>query len=245
VHGRDVHGRDAEGWDAHARLGERVAAAARDALAADPEAPALDDARYLDWVADELSDAARRSARRVPHDEYVARGRALRAAVEARRLGVALRAGAPPWRVPTVRGTPSAVLARALAEGATPAVELAAAAGGGRELWDEPCDRWLELPDGLPPARYLALRVRGDSMAPVMRSGDTVLVRLDGGDGGEVQPGCVVIARHPDAGYVCKRVRRVDADGIALDSLAPDGPSFTLPPDGRLVLGTVVMVWRA
>ena len=77
-------------------------------------------------------------------------------------------------------------------------------------------------------------------MAPVMRSGDTVLVRLER----EVLPGSVVIARHPEAGYVCKRVRGVDAAGIALDSLAPDGPSFVLPADARLVLGTVVMVWR-
>jgi phage repressor protein C with HTH and peptisase S24 domain len=122
-------------------------------------------------------------------------------------------------------------------------VALAAAAGVGREMWDAPVDRWVELPPGTPRGRYLALRIAGDSMEPVMHSGDTVLVAL----GRPLRAGAVVVARHPDDGYVCKRVRGFRGRGrrevAELESLAPGRPLIALPRDERLVVGQVVAVW--
>jgi SOS-response transcriptional repressor LexA len=76
-------------------------------------------------------------------------------------------------------------------------------------------------------------------MAPLMHTGDTVLVRV----GGDVQRETVVVARHPENGYVCKRVRTVRRDAIELASLEPGNPIIRLPRDPACIVGTVVMVW--
>jgi phage repressor protein C with HTH and peptisase S24 domain len=94
----------------------------------------------------------------------------------------------------------------------------------------------------LPDARYLALRVVGTSMAPMLRSGDVVLVRADA-RGRDVRAGRVVVARHPDDGYVCKRVQAVGAREVVLASLEPGHPPVRLPRDPALVVGTVVAAW--
>jgi SOS-response transcriptional repressor LexA len=72
-----------------------------------------------------------------------------------------------------------------------------------------------------------------------MHTGDTVLVRR----GGEVKRDTVIVARHPDDGYVCKRVSRVRRASIELASLAPGRPAIAIPRDARLVVGTVMLVW--
>jgi phage repressor protein C with HTH and peptisase S24 domain len=120
-----------------------------------------------------------------------------------------------------------------------PVVELGIAAGVGRELWDEPADAWVEVPNDAPAGDYVALRVVGDSMAPLMHTGDTVLVRR----GADVRRDTVIVARHPDDGYVCKRVSRVRRESIELASLAPGRPPIVIPRDARLVVGTVMLVW--
>jgi hypothetical protein len=51
------------------------------------------------------------------------------------------------------------------------------------------------------------------------------------------------VARHPEDGYICKRVRRVRGATIELESLAPGRPVITLPRRDELVLGTVVAAW--
>jgi SOS-response transcriptional repressor LexA len=66
-----------------------------------------------------------------------------------------------------------------------------------------------------------------------------VLVRR----GGDVQRDTVVVARHPDDGYVCKRVRRIRREAIELASLAPGRPAIVIPRDPRLIVGTVMLVW--
>jgi phage repressor protein C with HTH and peptisase S24 domain len=76
-------------------------------------------------------------------------------------------------------------------------------------------------------------------MEPVMHTGDTVLVAL----GRPLRAGAVVVARRPDDGYVCKRVRRLTPRGAELESLAPGRPVIRLPRDERLVVGQVVAVW--
>jgi nickel-type superoxide dismutase maturation protease len=50
-------------------------------------------------------------------------------------------------------------------------------------------------------ARFGFAVVRGDSMLPVLRSGDRLLVRY----GADVRPGNVVVARFPDGVTVIKR----------------------------------------
>ena len=115
------------------------------------------------------------------------------------------------------------------------------AAGTGRELFDEPCDAWVALPAGLPAGRYVALRVVGDSMIPLLHSGDVVLVDLDAA----VRPGAIAVARHPDHGSVVKRVLRAGGGALRLVSLNPAYPPLELPPGAGALLGPVVLRWCA
>lgn len=217
------------------------------ALLADAGSAAWGDPQFVAWLAD-AARAADRSERRAGDAAFLARGQALLARAQARRLGIH-RYPAPPDDVGADRAAgPRAVRERPasgpVVRGArvVPVVELGVAAGPGRDLWDEPPERWLRVPDALPDARYLALRVVGTSMAPMLRSGDVVLVRADA-RGREVRPGRVVVARHPDDGYVCKRVHAVGARDVALASLEPGHALLRLPRDPALVVGTVVAAW--
>jgi peptidase S24-like protein len=144
---------------------------------------------------------------------------------------------------PSARDVPGMPLAQSVDEasaaGCTAVTALAAAAGEGRELWNEECDRWLELPPHLIGGRYLALGVAGDSMTPLLHDGDTILVQL----GSEIHPGTVVVARRADSDYVVKRVGRVRARGIELVSLNPAYEPITVRRDSNTVLGTVILRW--
>jgi SOS-response transcriptional repressor LexA len=146
-----------------------------------------------------------------------------------------------------VRDTAAGPLARAIAAArgtrAAPLAELGVAAGSGRELFDEPCDTWVALPPELPPSRYVALRVVGDSMTPLLHSDDVVLVDLDA----TVPPGVVAVAHHPEHGYVVKRVSgAVGARrGALLVSLNPAYPPLELRPGTGALLGPVVLRWCA
>lgn len=117
--------------------------------------------------------------------------------------------------------------------------ELAIAAGSGCELWDVECDTTIELSADLPRGPYVALEVTGDSMEPLLHSGDTVLVKLEE----KASPGSVVVARDPEHGYVVKEVGRLTAHGIELLSLNPEFPPLRVPHGSGAVLGTVVMKW--
>ena len=123
--------------------------------------------------------------------------------------------------------------------GTAPLIELGVAAGTGRELLEEPCDTRVALPPGAPPGRYVALRVVGDSMRPLLHSGDVVLVALDA----SVLAGAVVVAQHPEHGYVVKRIGRPGVRGTPLGSLNPAYPTLTLPPGSGAVIGRVVLRW--
>jgi SOS-response transcriptional repressor LexA len=143
---------------------------------------------------------------------------------------------------PVPLGMPGALapmLAAARGRHAAPLVELGVAAGTGRELLDEPCEAWVALPPDLPPARHVALRVVGDSMVPLLHSGDVVLVDLDG----TAATGAVAVARHPEHGYVVKRMGRARAWGIPLESLNPAYPTLVLAPESGALIGPVVLRW--
>ena len=216
-----------------------------DHLAQDAESVLWSDARFVAWWGEEMRARAAAEARRRSDAAFLAAGRALQARVTARRLGVAVRHEPPPLRPAAVVTVPGRSIDEAADVGATPWVDLAVAAGVGRELWDEPGDTWLELPADVRARRwgerFLALRIAGDSMAPALDTGDTVLVAL----GATPRMGAAVVARHPDDGYVCKRVRRVRAATLELESLAPGRPVITLPRNAELVLGIVVAAWRS
>lgn len=136
-------------------------------------------------------------------------------------------------------GTVATAVATTMRLRQVPACELSVAAGAGRELWDEPCDRWIALPEHIPSGRHVALRVSGNSMEPLLHSGDTILVRL----GDELVPDAVVVACVPDGGYVVKRVGGIAGSRVELASLNPDYPAVVIPHDPSLVLGTVVLRW--
>ena len=122
---------------------------------------------------------------------------------------------------------------------AAPLAELGVAAGTGRELFDEPCDLWVALPPEVVPGRYVALRVVGDSMIPLLHSGDLVLLDLDG----PVPPGAVAVARHPEHGYVVKRVERRGGRALSLVSLNEAYPPLELRPGQGALLGPIVLRW--
>jgi hypothetical protein len=123
--------------------------------------------------------------------------------------------------------------------GTAPLIELGVAAGTGRELLEEPCDSRVALPPEAAPGRYVALRVVGDSMRPLLHSGDVVLVALEA----SVSAGAVVVVRHPDHGYVVKRMGRPLAWGTPLESLNPAYPALLLPAGAGRVIGRVVLRW--
>ena len=215
------------------------AAAAGERDAASP----WDDPRFVAWWCSRARVRAARDAAQLSDEEYLAAGVAFQARVMARQLAIQWHADGPALEEPAVAGPPAAVLDLAAARGSAALVDLAVAAGVGRELWDEPAEAWLALAPSLgvepPPGRYLALRVSGDSMEPVMHTGDTVLVAL----GRPLRAGTVVVARRPDDGYVCKRVGRLRARVAELESLAPGRETIRIPRDERLVVGQVVAVW--
>ena len=214
-------------------------------LAAEPASPAWDDPQFVEWWSSRARSRAARAAALLGDEDYLAAGRALQARAVARQHGIRWLRERPELQ-PAGLSAPvgnEALLRAAAAHGATPLVDLAVAAGVGRELWDEPAEAWLALAPSLgvepPPGRYLALRIAGDSMEPVMHTGDTVLVAL----GRPPRTGAVVVARRPDDGYVCKRVGRIRNRVVELESLAPGREVIRIPHDERLVVGQVVAVW--
>jgi SOS-response transcriptional repressor LexA len=115
-------------------------------------------------------------------------------------------------------------------------LDLAAAAGAGRELWDDPCDTWLELPPDLPNGKHVSIRVEGDSMEPVLKSGDLILVKLDA----VPVVDDLVLARRPNAGFVVKRVSAITPREVELSSFNAAYPPFTMRRGSASILGTVI-----
>lgn len=157
---------------------------------------------------------------------------------------VAMRdeAGPPPLHVAPVETTAARALELASASAKAPYLDLAVAAGIGRELWDEACAEWVDVPADLPPGKHLALRVAGHSMTPALHDGDTLLVRLAERDDAP-EPGRVVVACRPDDGYVVKRLGRVDRRAIELLSLNPAFPAIRIARRPGAILGTVILRW--
>jgi SOS-response transcriptional repressor LexA len=135
-------------------------------------------------------------------------------------------------------GPASAVIPNAASDRVAPLLDLAVAAGAGRELWDAECEQGIPLPADVPRGAYVALRVAGDSMTPLMHSGDIVLVHLKSA----LTRGSVIVARVNDGGYVVKQVGRVGDRRVELISMNPVYPPISVRRV-KDVVGQVVLCW--
>jgi SOS-response transcriptional repressor LexA len=192
--------------------------------------------RLLAWLAHDLRSGLGRAERE--RDEHAGDAFARRAVARlaARRAEQRLPRRVLRYRVPPVAATVSQAMAAATEERCATLLDLAAAAGPGRELWDEPCDSWLELPDDVPTGRYVAIRVDGDSMLPVLAPRDVILIRLD------AVPALddLVVVRLPDEVFVVKRVTALRGGRLELSSFNPAYEPVVVRRDQSSVLGTVV-----
>lgn len=122
----------------------------------------------------------------------------------------ALASGAPP---PRRRGVPLLGLAQAGSEGFFDDAGFPVGQG-----WDE-----VEAPDGLEGA--YALEISGDSMAPLYRDGDRIVVRPLAED---PRRGDRVVVKTIAGEVMAKEVARVTARRLELRSLNPDYPGRVL-----------------
>ena len=212
--------------DRHAGL-FLAAAGWRIARSADPTRKEND--RYYEWLARET----RLSQTKAEREETE---QAAERFAERMTRRVASARSVDRLAVRTVHGAPSAGSGE---RNDARAWDSSVAAGIGRELWDEPCTSWVRVPRDVPDGNHVALKVAGDSMLPLFHDGDTILVRL----GSEIGPNQVVVARHPDDGYVVKRIDRIESSRIELASLNDAYAPITIPHDLSLILGVVVLRW--
>lgn len=203
-----------------------------------PTSPAYDDERFVMWLAREGRLHARDAELLGPRD--VARlARRIRAAAMAEQSGVDL-VDQLPELVAVQPGWPvSSAIVELSRRRQAAVVDLAIAAGAGRELWDVECEGAVAVPGALPGGEYVALTVSGDSMEPLLHSGDLVLVRR----GGELKPGAIVVMHDTDAGYVVKKVGRIEARSVELLSMNPSYARRRVRRTRSAVLGTVLLRW--
>ncbi len=195
-----------------------------------------EDARFIGWWADELRERSTGPALAAGAEAFELR---LRASIAAREHRVQLMGGPVPRRSPHMDGTVADVIVGATAQRCAPSLDLGVAAGAGRDLWDEPCTNWVDLPESVPDGQHVALTVTGESMEPLLHEGDTILVKL----GAALRRGAIVVARRPDDGYVVKRVARVGPRVVELASLHAGYAAIRIPRRDDLILGTVIMRW--
>ena len=231
---------EASAWDAELIEREKdllVQLVGRYIARVDPEALGTP---FLEWSAREARE--RLSA---PERAQLDRNAEAFADRMLRRLELERARVARPRRLPRRSAAPEMPLGELVSLGSgrrhAPILDLGVAAGVGRDLWAEPCAEWLELPDDVPDGRYLALTVRGDSMQPLLHSGDMILLRL----GPELERDAVVVFRHPESGYVVKRVGALSATEVELRSFNPAYAPMRVPRDASLVLGTVLLRWSS
>lgn len=197
---------------------------------------ACHDERELVWLASDLRAGLGRAERE--RDEGAADAFARRAAARlaARRAERLLPRRELRYRAAPVVATVAQSIAAASEARCATVLDLSVAAGVGRELWDEPCDSWLELPGDVGDGRYVAVSVDGDSMTPVLAPRDVVLVKLD------ATPvlGDLVVVRLPDEVFVVKRLTGLQGGRLELSSFNPQYDQVVVRRDRASVLGTVV-----
>jgi hypothetical protein len=197
------------------------------------------DPRFASWLATEARALVESGIDEDPWtsreaDDFAER---IRANVLAERSGVRRLAGFP-IGVPAPEREDLPGVVAVPRSGSAPWVQLAPAAGIGREIWDEECDSWISVPEDLPLGKYVALNIRGDSMQPLLHDGDVVLVSM----GSATQKGSIVLARTED-GYVVKRLERITTRGVYLGSLNTEHPSVVIKEIPKPIIGSVVARW--
>ena len=193
--------------------------------------------RFIEWLGRDLRERTELNAAAGLALERIAQRVHVRLLTV--RLGVA-----DGGRCPAIEPSQAATSAEALLTSAArarraPQWDLSVAAGVGRELWDEPCEGLIPLPAELPSARYVALRVSGDSMTPLVHAGDLLLVKI----GREIARDTVIVIQTPDEGYVVKQVGTLTRRRVELRSLNEGYNPIEVPREPARVLGTVVMRW--
>lgn len=198
---------------------------------------AYSDERFTEWLEQEA--LGRASVEDQRECERAAREIANRAqsGIRAMRVGEAIPSRPIRVRSAEVVGNVKQVSRLAMEAGCAPWVEsLAVAAGAGREIWDEPCEQWVELPDIASGGDHLALSVAGDSMTPWLRSGDVLLINTQR----PVARDCVVVARRGENGYVVKHVTRCGRTSLELSSFNREYAPFTIERTQDAIVGVVV-----
>lgn len=201
---------------------------------------AYEDERFVEWLEREVHGRMTLAERR--ENERAAKAFAMRTQqrLRAMRVGEALPSHHLKARDASVVGEIKHVADAAASSGCAPWLpDLAVAAGVGRELWDEPCDRWVELPKDVERGRYIALAVAGDSMTPYLHNGDTILVDTRTATRAAVAPDAIVVARRPEDGYVVKYVSRLSRSTLELSSFNAEYAPFTITHDRNTVVGVV------
>ena len=194
------------------------------------------DLRLMRWLATEARAVAREGIEPDPWsaEEVYALAERIRVAAVADRSGVRQISGRPSG----VTRSEYESRSNEIPGPAVPWVQLATAAGIGRELWDEECDTWIALPGDLPRGKYVALNVKGESMLPLLHDADVVLVNM----AASAKPGDIVLARTTEV-YVVKRLKRIASTGVELESLNSDFAPITVRDDSSPIVGVVVLRW--
>jgi len=208
-----------------------------DALDASGDCSAYESDRFLAWLEREVH--GRSSAADRESSERAAQQIAKRAQARIRASRVAAALPERPFRARAAAlvGNFNDIARAASESGCAPWVEsLAVAAGTGREIWDEPCEQWVELPTGFAGAGNLALTVTGDSMTPCLESGDVILVNTRK----PVTRDCMVVARRAEDGYVVKHVTRCGRAELELSSFNNAYEPFVIERAPGTVVGVVI-----
>jgi phage repressor protein C with HTH and peptisase S24 domain len=195
------------------------------------------DERFLSWLASDLRMEQTSAEVRRDYELADEFARCISARVAGRNVEKTLRRFPLRARAAPVTATVAQSLPFAARNRCATLLDLAVAAGAGRELWDEPCDRWLELPEDVPAGRYVALKVAGDSMVPVLDQRDVILIQLDT----TPRVDDLIVARLPDQSHVVKRVASISNGKLELASFNPSyAPVFVSRDDPSSVVGTVI-----
>lgn len=214
---------------------ELMAAVGRE-IASDDHDLAYQDEKFLLWLANDLRTGLSATERARDESEADSFARHVLARIAVRRAEKSLPLRKLRERSASVCATVAQAMAVAGEAHCATILDLAVAAGEGREIWDEPCDRWLELPDDIPSGRYVAVRVAGDSMAPVLDPREVILIQLD------TTPRIddLIVARLPDHSHVVKRVASIRESGIELASFNPAYDPIVVPRNPSPIVGTVI-----
>lgn len=199
------------------------------------------DERFLSWLANDLRIGLSGAERSRDELDAAAFGRRVSARIAAQRADKRLPQRELRHRAAPVTASLTESLSQSAREGCASLLDLAVAAGAGREIWDEPCEQWLELPRDIPPSdRFIALRVAGDSMSPVLEPKDVILLKL----GAHAAVDELVVARVPDHGYVVKYVSAIKENRIELSSFNPEYDATQIPRSNHAIVGTVLARFR-